>query len=99
MKLKGWIRMSVKVNIEKDKVKYKEGCLVKHSVNGWYGILVVTDVAKGTYNVLRFDEEDRDCAYLYYSNSNVSLSDIQMYFNVVTDEKGYDLTLTLKGDN
>ena len=91
--------MAVKVNVQRNDLEYKEGCLLKHNKNDWYGILVITDEVKGTYNVLKFDEKDRDCVYLYYSNSNISLSDIQYHFNVVTDGKGYDLTLTLKGDN
>lgn len=91
--------MSVKVNVQRNDLEYESGCIVKHKTNGWYGILYRTNVANNTYNVLKFDEEGKGRAYLYYTSGNVSLSDIQMYFNVVTDEKGYDLTLTLKGDN
>lgn len=91
--------MSVKVNVQRNDLEYEKGCVVKHKSDGWYGILVVTDVAKGTYNVLKFDEKNREYVYLYYTINTVTLSDIQYQFSVITDNKGYDLTLTLKGDN
>lgn len=88
--------MSVKVNVKGEELEYKEGCLVKHKINDWYGILVTTDEVEGTYNVLRIDEKAKDWAFLYYTNNNVNLLGIQMYFEVVADRKDYDLTLTVK---
>lgn len=89
--------MSVKVldNNYKE-YEYEKGCVVKHKLSGWYGILVVTDIAKSTYNVLKFDEKDREYVYLYYTSNNVSLLDIQTQFSVVTNNKGYDITLTIR---
>lgn len=91
--------MGVKVNVQRNDLEYESGCIVKHKKNGWYGILYRTNVANNTYNVLKFDEEGKGRAYLYYTSSNLNLLNIQNTFQIVTNEEGYDLTLTLKGDN
>lgn len=80
-------------DVRKQVNEYKEGSLVIDSTDDGYGILLQMDVL--TYNVLKLPIGDDRKPYLLYYGDGITIDEVKNKFEIVTNPKGYNMTITI----